>query len=194
MFTATTDYNLVPCNVPDAETNATFEAFIEEQEEKRLIRILGLPLYNSLIAGLAAPIIEQRWLNISVGCQYTALGGRKYNWDGLVVTLKHYIVAEWLRVRTQEDSNNGVVESENENATTTNPAQLIVPRWNEFAEKIGGDHDEECYTYEKNTLFGMLYTNRAEYEDVATAAGYVNFLHYLHEEFNYPGKKNAFNI
>lgn len=195
MFTEPQDYNLTPYNVVDAETSNTFAAFIDAEEKKRLIKILGRPLYDALIAGLAEPIPKQKWLNISVGCDYTQFG-KRFHWDGLVESLIPYIYGEWLRHDTASESGNGVVETENENATTISPVRLMAEAWNDFARRIGGDCEDDVYYHErnKNTLYGMLLANKDDYESVATDAGYVNFYHYLNEEFGYPGLKNMFNI
>lgn len=191
MFTAPENFNVLPYNIPDAETSNTLPDFIDREEEERLIKVLGRPLYIALITGLAVmPTPDVKWTNIALGCDYT-LNGRKYHWDGLEFVMTRYIYSRWLSENVTTWTNNGAAESETENSTKATPAPMIVKAFNEFSDRIGGDR---CKWPDDDTLFGMLYANRDNYNDVAVDAGYPTFISYLYDKFQAPGRMNVFNL
>lgn len=63
---------------------ANMNLFIEKYEEEYLLNLLGYPLYKAFIDGLAGSPIDQRWLDILNGTDYT-YGGYLRKWDGLLM-------------------------------------------------------------------------------------------------------------
>ena len=187
MFATPTDFNLIPYNIPDAETDGTLQDFIDAEEERRLKQVLGRPLYEALIAGNPT---DAKWDRLINGTDYT-LTRRKYTWDGLKKVMVPYIFSRYMSVNITELSKNGAIEAKVENATRVSGTQMISEAYNYFADRIGGDCGEWPAD---DTLFGMLYANRTDYDDVAIDAGYPNFFSYLYDRFESPGRMNQFNI
>lgn len=59
---------------------AAVNLFIEKYEEELLTKLLGYPLYKAFMTGLAAMPVDQRWLDLVNGAEYTWNGYlRKFN-------------------------------------------------------------------------------------------------------------------
>lgn len=62
MFVTASDFDLIPYSIPNLDKKAnTFAAYTDEQEAKVLKKLLGVTLYNSFVAGLAA--LPGKWVS-----------------------------------------------------------------------------------------------------------------------------------
>lgn len=59
--------------------------FIEKYEEEFLMKLLGYPLYKAFINGLAVDPVDQRWLDVLNGAEYTYPGSFVRKYKGLLI-------------------------------------------------------------------------------------------------------------
>lgn len=112
----------------------SLERFIDKYEPKLLRRLLGVDMYNDLIAGIfvvpPAPI-DQKWIDLIEGADY---GSPVSEWVGL-----KYLIVDYVYYYFQQDYNVhtiqvGVAKPKSENSVAASPVQKMVRAWNEFVD------------------------------------------------------------
>lgn len=113
--------------------------FITKYEPIYSSRVLGKQLYDDFIAGLAEPIIDQKWLNLRDGAAYTDGCGNLTEWTGFVNDEKtspiaFYVYRQWLNNSAQTTTGAGQATIETENAVRANIVQKVIVIWNQMVE------------------------------------------------------------
>lgn len=181
MFVDASDYDVLPYNIPNLNSlSDQFSAYVDEQEEIILKRLLGYQLYTEFVAGIAATPLANKWKNLRDGAEYTYLDVT-YRWDGMKALLKPFIYSVWLRDTFDSHSGGGIIISGPENAEVISPNTRIVRAWNQYCMKAGASSRYNGYLdwfddFEvdnlygiamRNTLFGFLYANSSDYTTLA---------------------------
>lgn len=170
----------------------------------------GSNIYKSLTADNVALTSDvaswevqaaNRWLLLREGGAYLYYN-RPQKWYGMKRLVTPLIYAMWVRYDVHRLTGMGVVASmKSENANTVGVAQTIVQAYNEYSDFAVGD----CYVSDflfpvrrlwpelENSLFGYLYINSADFDDVVASA-FSDFKSYLIYSFIHPGKMNAFGL
>lgn len=191
MFVTAEDFNLEPYNLPnlDVDATTTFPAYITDQEEIALTKILGRLLYTKLATNLALDAGAQleRFKDIRDGKVYTH-NGIKYYWCGLKKTLRPYIYCLWTRECINSNTGIGIAEPKAENSVVISPAPRMSRAYNDFALKIGGRN------YPKDSLYGLLFNSESVYLTDVEEYGYSSFRSYLYDYFKFPGMTNSFGL
>lgn len=161
MFVSSEDFLDIPYVIPNQEETRGLDSFIEAEETKILKKILGIELYNEFIQGLeSSGDIEQKWIDLRDGATYE-YGEVQYQYEGLKDLLKPYIYQLAVQLNYRKLTTSGVVINRGQqNTETQNPNYEVVTYWNEFVSKVG----KWCEM--KNTLYGFLYANEADYESL----------------------------
>lgn len=60
--------------------------FINKYEPKLLTQLLGYQLYKDLKAGMLTSPVDQKWLNLLFGVEYTNKQNKLTKWNGLIIT------------------------------------------------------------------------------------------------------------
>ena len=82
-------YFIGDCNVPNTDNAAVVEAlnfFISKYEPELLQKSLGYSFYKAFYNGITTPIIDQRWIDLIYGVEYTDANGLISKWRGLIET------------------------------------------------------------------------------------------------------------
>lgn len=198
MFLTAEDFNLLPFSIPnlseDDGMGNTFAAFIDEQEESILRKILGTLLYESFISGLfdiggnAVPEIniEQRWKDLRDGLLYV-YKVKTYRYFGIKKILKGYIYAHWTKYQAENNSGIGSTISKSENSEVVQPLNQFVYGYNDYVKYLGS------FNKRKNTLYGYLSESLEIYMDVLP--NYSNIKNYLRTECIFPSvEANVFGL
>lgn len=189
MFLTASDFNILPYNIPNVETNNSFQTYVNEHEADVLKSLMGIVFYTAFVEGLAEPSPEQRWLDLRDGATYE-LKGRTYEWPGMKKMLKPFIYKSWLSDTWDNDTGIGVVQSKAENAQKVSPSKRI---WNAYAayQAIAGG---PCA--QENTLYGYLTVEGIEQGtfDDSFDDSFGTFQSYFHYYFQVPGSENSFGI
>lgn len=181
-FVATTDFDVLPYNIPNLDTlEDQFTAYVDEQEPKLLKKLLGYQLYSEFIAGLAVtPTPAAKWTDLKNGKEYTYLDVT-YKWEGMVAMLRPLIYYKWLSDTYDFHTGGGIAISDPENAEIISPNTRLVRAFNDYAMQAGVNYRYNGYLdwfqdFEveniygiamRNTLFGFLKVNIADYESLA---------------------------
>ncbi len=185
MFVTEDDFNVIPYNIPNLDkVSDTFSSYVDEQEAIVLKKLLGYKLYTEFIAGLAVlPTPDAKWTDLKNGKEYDYLDVT-YKWDGMVALLRPFIYSIWLRDTFDNHSGAGIVISAPENSEVISPLTRIVRAQNQFCMTAGINYRYNGYLdwfqdFEvsniygiamRNTLFGFLKVNIADYPDLAYQA------------------------
>ena len=166
--------------------------------------VYGLSIYQStinnnqnvpdtLIGWTLQPV--DRWLVLKKGTTYN-WSGFEQQWLGFNEAIVPYLHAEYLREYAHSITGSGAVISAAENATIVNPTPMIVAGYNRFAELIGVLYDDQYPSANENqdSLYGFLYENYEDFNDLVTSKGYTDFREYLADKFCYPEYINAFGL
>lgn len=191
MFVETTDFELPPYQLPSlVDLQTTFDAYVDAEEEKILIELLGRKLYTDFIAGLAEVAPLQKWTDLAIGKEYT-YNGKKYKWLGMDKLLIPYIYRQWTKDNVIDTlTSGGVTIPKMENADLVSPSRKLVKAQNDFAIVAGHDR---CEVFD--TLYGFLRESGDTYlTSSVTDAGYTDIKTYLDDHFKFPGLSNVFNI
>lgn len=163
--------------IPNIEKDASgFENdYINKYEKEILVRLLGNTLYSNFMAGLAAPTIEQKWLDLRDGKDYTiTINEVDYTirWNGLINSEKesliaYYVYFHWLQRNYHQLSGLGVIDTTTENATKVDPNEKLVWANNECA-KLAGEYYHITlgyfeYTSFEPSLFNFIINNQTDY-------------------------------
>lgn len=146
-----------PYRVINAKESQDFHAFIDAVEARVLKKLLGVEMYNELIAGLAvepAEDIELKWLALRDGDTYL-YNEKTYEYVGLVELLKPYVFSEWVRETHTKFTTVGVVRTEADHTKPVNPSARIVEAYNDYVAKVGSSLNV------RGTLYGFL--NHGDY-------------------------------
>lgn len=71
-------------NTHTAEIQERLDWFIEKHEPQLLRDLLGYPLSKAFMTGLMGAPVEQKWIDLLEGVEYTDLYGNVHKWMGLV--------------------------------------------------------------------------------------------------------------
>jgi hypothetical protein len=181
-FVTADDFDVIPYNIPNLDRLADqFASYVDEQEAKVLKRLLGYQLYSEFIAGLAVtPTPATKWTDLRDGKEYTYQDAT-FKWEGMTDLLRPLIYSNWLRDTFDFHTGGGIAISDPENAEIISPNTRIVRSFNEYAMKAGVSYRYNGYLdwfqdFEveniygiamRNTLFGFLKVNIADYESLA---------------------------
>ena len=113
------------------------QVFIEKYEPSLLQELLGYQLYTDFIAGLEVDPIDQKWIDLRDGVEYTGKHG-KTKWIGLAnkkrSLIANYVYYQYMRGEAEITVGSGVVTPDVENATRVSPINLQVRAWNEMVD------------------------------------------------------------
>lgn len=159
MFVTVDDFHIPPYNLAEAvfADDSPFHDYMERKERDVLVSLLGINLYNELVAyveGSGEGEPDDVWDGLIEGGEYT-LRNCNYQWDGLKAMIVPYVYANWLR-DTYENITalEALVIPQSENAKVVNPTRRIVQASADFALKAGKGRSIGY------TLFGYLTANK----------------------------------
>jgi len=168
-------------------------------------------VWKALAAGvLPAPIVGvnwalnpdplvDRWLLLRDGKSYKIASIPScptFNWVGMRRMIQPLIYSLWLRITTRSNTGQGIVVSANENSELVSPGYEIVKAWRIYtrvASKAFGFSRLQILSVE-NSFYGYLVANATNFNDVVTDGSYIDFLTYIQNQFNSPGRMNEFDI
>jgi hypothetical protein len=134
-------------NIPNTTTAAIgglLDVFIEKYEKKFLTEVLGYELYKAFTDGLAEVTVEDKWIDLRDGIEYTDSSGKTRFYPGLIsaisgpVTVEtspiaNYVYYWFARNAHSQTATMGEVKSKNENADVHSPALKMTRAWNEMS-------------------------------------------------------------
>lgn len=182
-----TSYFVKDISIPNLdEIPNSIRTYIERFEKEVLIKLLGRPLYNDFISGLEATTIEQKWIDLRDGADFTfEFDGRQVveRWNGLInqdkVSLISYYVYEKYR-RIEKTTTTGVAEVRGkvENSEVVNETQKIITAQNRFIDLYGEVRysiDGINYDYFESQIFFDKRSNTYDfYNDWPSAFNFLN--------------------
>lgn len=150
-----------PYKVPNREESQDFADFIEKEEEKLLINLLGYPLYKEFSEELSGSNVSDAFTRLRDGAEYTFYGVTcKYN--GLKDLLIPAIYSRWINHVHYVFTASGYMRSQpaQENfQVLEDPELFIVAAWNDYVCKVGERYNQ------KNTFYGFMMANKDDYPD-----------------------------
>lgn len=158
MFLSSSDFINRPYRVINQEESRDFQAFIEKQEVKLLIDLLGYSLWAEMEEDLKSSNPSEIFTALKNGAEYT-FNGKTYKYNGLVDLLIPAVFSRWIDQNNYKLTAAGFVQTSpsQENLTVVDPEPFIVAAWNDYVSKVG-----ECYN-QKNTLYGFMKANEDEF-------------------------------
>lgn len=130
------EINIVNSTKP--EVSSLLDHFINKYEKDLLTSVLGLTLYNSFTAGLAEPVVDQKWTDLKTGATYTC-GDTQKHWRGILTAspnesmIANYVYYWYVRNNHTQTAAMGEVKASNENSVMANPSLKMVRAWNEMS-------------------------------------------------------------
>lgn len=152
------NFEVRPYRIPAQSESKDLEDFIAQTETAALKRLLGIKLYDELIAGLALDPVPDKWQDLKDGEEYV-FSTVTYKYEGLVDLLVPHIFSKWLAEVSDKFTNSGVVRNKVDNSDLVNAATRIAKAQMVYYNKAGDSLRQE------NTLFGFLFANSADYDD-----------------------------
>jgi hypothetical protein len=160
----------------------TFKDNIERYEKEVLIDLLGRPLYNDFMAGLAAPTVEQKWIDLRDGADFTfEWCGHTVNehWNGLinddkVSVISYYIYYKHRYENLSTTTSINDVQGLPENATKVNDVRKMAYAWKQMLELYGelpctwrfNKYDSTYWHYtDKPSAYNFLLANKDDYSN-----------------------------
>lgn len=145
---------------------ADLQLMIDEKEPEVLTKLLGYSLYKAFTEGLAEDPIDQRWIKLKDGAEYTDQRGNLQKYLGIKPIITRFVY--YWNIRQKETNTTGIGESKNtaENAVRSNSSQKQATAWNDMVKAV-----KNCYAY--------LHDNAALYPEAP--------------EFQYCGNRSSFN-
>jgi len=173
-------------SIPNIEKDTTSfdNNYIAVYEPEILKRLLGVGLYNDFIQGLAAQTPEQKWIDLRDGKTYL-VDGVTVEWSGVKKLIVPYVYYFYLQQNYNTLSGVGVINSNAENATKTDPNIKLVDAWNECVNYSGN--------YKAATTSELMPINYVSFEDtifnfiVNHYQDYINWIYTPIESINYLG-------
>lgn len=111
-------------------------AYIDKYEAIFLRRLLGYSLSKQFLEGLQAPTVEQKWLDLRDGAEYTGKDGHLKKWTGFTdksaSSIANYVYFEYTRSEARFLVGSGAITPKTENAVRVSPIDLQVFAWNEM--------------------------------------------------------------
>jgi hypothetical protein len=139
-------YFIGEVNIPgtgQAVIKDVLNLFIAKYEPEFLKEVFGYEFYKAYSDGVAQNPIDQKWLDLRDGVEYTNLAGYLAKWRGLRFTdpvkgsmVANYIFYKWNKDRTTFSTPAGEVRPEADNATVVIPYVKMVKAWNEMVDYI----------------------------------------------------------
>lgn len=179
------DFDGPDFQIPNLNNEDGFLPYVERQERKFLVQIMGRNLTEAFYDGLEAGV-EQRWQDLKDGKEYT-YNGKNYKWEGMKKLFVPYIYQSWVGKTYNNLTGSGVVIPKIENGEQISPASRMIEAYNEASDLVGSECDL-C-----DTLYGYLYTSEALFTD-SLGAGYDDIKVYLSDKFVDPGRENLWGI
>jgi hypothetical protein len=127
-----------------------FQEFLDVEEEALLRKLLGHALYDALAAQAVPYPTGGQWDVLVNGGYYTAANEKQYRWAGLKSILVPYLYSIRIGQQYDELTNEGVMESNTENATKISPLQRICRAQAKAARSYG------VYRLQTDTLYGFM--------------------------------------
>lgn len=132
-------------NIPNLNRPGVLEPLnnmIKKWEPKVLTGLLGYKLYKAFTDGILVDPIDQRWVDLKDGKEYTTSSGVFKKWIGLVIVdgteklalSANYVYYKFLRYQAEQNSGVGAVATKTENSQRVSPARLQAKAWNEMVE------------------------------------------------------------
>lgn len=137
---------------------------------------------------------ENRWHLLVAGALYS-YEDVDYKWVGMEALTKPLIYSKWLEyVVSDQVSGVGTVKGKSENAESVSSNHRICRAWNTFDDLACGRLSGGVRLAPMvNSLYGYLYANAEDFDDVVTPE-YTDFEEYLENEFRPLGRKNVFDL
>lgn len=137
--------------------------------------------------------VANRWLLLREGDLYT-YNDVEYKWVGMTAMVKPMIYSLWVKYRVNDQmAAIGNVKSKAENSEIVSPNVRICRAWNQYDSYAINSRRGTVDVHYANTLFGYLWTNSEDFDDVVTPE-YSDFEQYLLCEFLCPGRQNVFDL
>jgi hypothetical protein len=156
-------------NIPNTDKDYVLQrltSFIDTLELELLQDVLGYPLYKAFVAATgdydpdaSNASIDQKWLNILEGAEYTGRDNRLHFWKGLLFEqgttprslIANYVYYYWLKDNTTQTVGIGEATAKAENSDNASPMIKMVSAWNEMSEWINDlicfiDVHQDTYT------------------------------------------------
>lgn len=121
---------------------------IASLEDKFLQDILGYPLWKAMNDGLSQMVIDQKWLDLRDGKEYTGIDDQPHAWMGLrqvytsaPFTIKKSMIANlvywyWQKENSTQTVSLGEAAPNAENATIVSPKPKMIAAWNQMVDWI----------------------------------------------------------
>jgi hypothetical protein len=111
---------------------------INKWEPDLLRTLLGVAMYDEYIAALAAPLVDDKWIKLTNGTNYTDVAGNQRYWPGLRSMTDNAIVCYvyywYIRTETVILSGSGPVITQNENSVRASPVALQARVYNDMVK------------------------------------------------------------
>lgn len=180
-FVSKTDFNFLPYNIPfEGVSDATFDAFVEDEQAKILKQVLGIQLYTEFMDALEEDYPDQKWIDLRDGAQYS-FDGITYEWAGMTTRtglIAPYIYCLWLAATWDTHTKKGIVAPNAENSQVISPASRMGAAFSKFLELLGRKPKvvslsalyiptPDFMNRNANTLLGFLTVNINNYSSLA---------------------------
>lgn len=174
MATIDTSYFFGELSLANPDTpagTANLQQFIDSRDEDILQRLFGYELYKAWLAALALVVgptpgpevlLEQRFIDLRDGKEYTNQSGVLTKWPGLrftVGTSKKSLIANFVYYWYQNDNytfTTGSSEKKTELAINANPDTKMIRAWNQLVD----------WNYQLNAFLVDQIETYPEYEGV----------------------------
>lgn len=156
-----------PYRIPNQQESRDLLEFIEANERKLLIELLGFELYTDFKEGIeTSGTIEQIWLDLRDGADYVC-NEKTYHFDGLIDVLIPAIYSLWIPQNAYKFTNIGMVNNNApQQATTIDNTPDIVNAWNDYCVKVGAYFTGSMLTRSRvNTFYGFMKENAEDYDN-----------------------------
>lgn len=146
-----------------AAVNTSFDNCLTKYQNEFLRTILGVKMYNELIAGLAENPILEKWSNLKEGCDFTYTDNSEYHLQGLKEALKYYSYVKYQKATATTATIQSNVIKKSDIAIIAEPTLKVVDAINQCIEIL---EELEFYIKWKNTdypnfIFSNPFSNRA---------------------------------
>lgn len=126
------------------DVQESVQEFIDKYEPKLLRKLLGVKMYNDLIAAVDASRqnpptpLDPKWSKLIEGSDFDS---GKDHWDGLEILIADYVYWYFMFDYNVHTVQVGVAKPKSENATPASPVHKMVRAWNEFVQMTCIMHD-----------------------------------------------------
>jgi hypothetical protein len=120
--------------------------YITVGQEQLLQAAMGYELYKDFMAGLdvgSDEVVEQKWLDILNGVEFTSLYDRLVKWQGFQPEVKlragpltNYVFFNFVRSLNTQQTGTGTAQSKTQNAVQAPPDFKTTDAWNNMVDQI----------------------------------------------------------